>query len=735
VTTTSAAASATPPPAKVYTYNSDDQIETITNASGSNISNTYDIQGKIATQTITDASGNVTTNNIIYDANDNISTITNTIGTTSYQYDSKGYVSQITGANGSSISYLRDTQGRILQQTEKANAAATGIVTKYSYDIYGKLLTVTDSHNRVTTMTYDLVNRLETKTLQNGVKTTYGYDTLDQIISIVFTKADGSVMASQTYTRNLGGEPNKVLREDGSYTLYEYDLAVRLSKEVSYSSSGTVVRSIEYSYDLDGKRTKKVDNLGTHDYTYNANGQLESVALDSYTHDVDGRTSQIIRDGHSIDLTHDTFDRLTQIIKDSTTTQYLYDANGNRIREISGGNTKNYLVAPNLANGLDSTDLVTDGSGNVVSDYVYGGSEIIARLDASGNPIYYLTDDMGSVIGLVDESGNLVSRIVYDGFGNVQSGDDGSSLGGDFRFQGQWLESESGFYYMRARDYDSQTGLFLSRDPIDVQAQGVEAFSPYQFAYGNPLVYTDPTGLFTISEVNIAQSIEETLRKIQSSTLQRGIGKGVEQARKIAFDVFSSALQTLSPFSFDAREPQLFGFPLGGISFEIILQNILCRVVGESYGPIVDNIWLEPGITPQGDPRNNGYGCGGNGLNFSPSRNRGNFTRSSSYNSPDFLIKRGAPVETDRNPPAFLIGDFKRSVSAIQWYTSTGPVPQWQAIMHYARTIPFGGHQFIPVALYFSLYGEERQGQIERRKAEALRNFVLLQIISLFPKR
>jgi RHS repeat-associated protein len=105
---------------------------------------------------------------------------------------------------------------------------------------------------------------------------------------------------------------------------------------------------------------------------------------------------------------------------------------------------------------------------------------------------------MGSVIGLVDENGNRLSRIIYDGFGEVKSGDDGSSLGGDFRFQGQWLESESGLYYMRARDYDAETGLFLSRNPVDVQEQSIEAFNPYQFAFNNPLVFSDPTGMITI---------------------------------------------------------------------------------------------------------------------------------------------------------------------------------------------------------------------------------------------
>jgi YD repeat-containing protein len=156
---------------------------------------------------------------------------------------------------------------------------------------------VTDSRNRVMTMTYDVVNRMATKTLPNGVKTVYSYDDLDRIINLTYTKANGTVLVSETYTRNAAGEPSKVLREDGSYTLYEYDAALRLSKEAVYNPAGGLVESIEYSYDLDGKRTKKVDAAGTHNYNYNANGQLATVGQDGYVYDADGRLQQFNRDG------------------------------------------------------------------------------------------------------------------------------------------------------------------------------------------------------------------------------------------------------------------------------------------------------------------------------------------------------------------------------------------------------------------------------------------------------
>jgi RHS repeat-associated protein len=72
---------------------------------------------------------------------------------------------------------------------------------------------------------------------------------------------------------------------------------------------------------------------------------------------------------------------------------------------------------------------------------------------------------------------------------NHRSGSLTDTTGGDFRFQGQWLESATGVYHFRARDYDSKTGTFLSRDPIDPNAQAPEALNPYQAMYNNPYVY------------------------------------------------------------------------------------------------------------------------------------------------------------------------------------------------------------------------------------------------------
>jgi RHS repeat-associated protein len=680
-------------------------VLTVTSASGEKTTNIYDSKGNVTSQTVTNAAGTTSgTTTSTYDGLGNVATLTNGAGTTGYLYDSLGYVSQITSANGSIISYLRDAQGNILQQTEKANASAIGLVTKYSYDIFGKLLTVTDSRNRTTTMTYDLVNRLATKILPNGVKTSYGYDDLDRITSIVYAKANGTVLASETYTRNLGGEPSKVVREDGSYTLYEYDAAVRLSKETSYGAAGVAVKSISYSYDLDGKRTRKVSNLVSQDYVYNANGQLATAGVNGYTYDVDGRLSQVTKSGNTVTLGHDAYDHLTQVTSNGVTTQYRYDASGNRIGEVSTNGAKNYLVAPNLGNGLASTDLVTDGSGNVVSDYVYGGSSIIARLDANGEPLYYLTDSMGSVIGLVDGAGNIQSRIVYDGFGNVESGDDGSSLGGDFRFQGQWLESESGLYYMRARDYDSNTGLFLSRDAVDVQQQGVEAFNPYQFAYNNPLIYSDPSGLFTMIELNETITVQNVLNGIKATSVEQFKSYAKDKIGEALGNAFSGFIKKILPFADSGFMDKLDGTKgKGGTPFEKYLNGQICGTFNAFGGEFVNNLWIEPSVNSQdGSPTADGINCIGlfnRQINILGKGSR-----------PDFIYKEGTPTAKDnKTNKAYVIGDIKVNMSKALKEIGVGgnPTNQWIAMRKYAKDYVYGH-----IVMYTTLKRNEK-GSIE----------------------
>ena len=62
------------------------------------------------------------------------------------------------------------------------------------------------------------------------------------------------------------------------------------------------------------------------------------------------------------------------------------------------------------------------------------------------------------------------------------------------RFSGQYLDQDSGLYYMRAREYDPESGRFLEVDPREAEA-GESDLSSYLYAEDDPTLLTDPSGL------------------------------------------------------------------------------------------------------------------------------------------------------------------------------------------------------------------------------------------------
>jgi RHS repeat-associated protein len=660
-----------------------------------------------------------------------------------------GGLSGIDDPNGSSIRYERDILGRVTKITEKATPTAIGAVTQYTYDPVGNLKTVIDPIGGITTMTYDAANRLTQRLLPNGITTSYTYNLVDQILSIVHKAVDGNVLASLTYERTKGGEPTKITREDGSYTQITYDASLRVTKEAYYESNSTLTETITYTYDAAGKRTAKTDFQGNHAYNYGSGFRLNTVQdaneTDQYTYDADGRLSQVNRDGSNISLSHDDYDRLTQV-NNVTTGQnviYLYDAQGRRIGENDGTTQRRYLVDPSMGSGLDIQDLVTDGSGNLLANYIYAGSAPLMRLDANGNPVYYLTDGMGSVIGLANGAGQSVAKYSYDGFGNIRnsSGSDSAAsiLGGDFRFQGQWLESESGLYYMRARDYDAKTGQFISRDPVDLIQTEPESFDPYQFVYDNPYVLTDPTGMFTLSELTSANQIQRVLNAIETEFSNRAKQFLIDKAKGVTGEVVKSVIRSILP-----ADEIFLGVDIltraggsrnrsnAGFDFERIIQDKVCDTILGSFQQYSRSLWLEPRVSSTGTPESDGFNCGDprrpdNDFYFALGRRTGIWTP-----RPDFIIKNGGPRTTDharssRFPKAYLIGDIKLTGNALYNKIGSG---QWNAIMGYAK---YGNnHQYTPIALFIT-FTTPKDFQRKRVERKAWEQGVSAAIVSIIP--
>ncbi len=69
----------------------------------------------------------------------------------------------------------------------------------------------------------------------------------------------------------------------------------------------------------------------------------------------------------------------------------------------------------------------------------------------------------------------------------------------NLRFAGQYFDSETNLHYNYFRDYDSETGRYISSDPIGLAG----GLNTYGYALQNPLLYTDPYGLFGVANLPV----------------------------------------------------------------------------------------------------------------------------------------------------------------------------------------------------------------------------------------
>jgi RHS repeat-associated protein len=219
-----------------------------------------------------------------------------------------------------------------------------------------------------------------------------------------------------------------------------------------------------YTYDLVGNLSTKSKGAGLEKwyYAYNQNNQLLSVRKTS-----DGTTNTM-------------------------TVTYAYDAFGNRVKQdewVSGGSTtttKFVFVGDQVY--LDLT------SGNALQErYIRGdnANELIARIDGSNNEAWYLTDRLGSVRDIINNSGTDLDSVTYSAYGAITTQTNGTNLG-NYAWQGMGYDPNSVLYYTHYRPtYDPLIGRYYNIDPT-LQEGGTNFYGDV----GNdPTNETDPSGL------------------------------------------------------------------------------------------------------------------------------------------------------------------------------------------------------------------------------------------------
>jgi RHS repeat-associated protein len=216
------------------------------------------------------------------------------------------------------------------------------------------------------------------------------------------------------------------------------------------------------------------------------------VATRAFAHDCEGNLTQtVFTVGTSLTNRYafDGLSRLTATASATSTVDFTYDSGGSLVRRIENGVT-NWLVV-NHGGSLQNVLAELDAAGNPIRWYLWSSAGLLGHVESSGSARYYHSDDQGSVVAVTDGSGNLTDQLAYGPYGQLRA------RTGSTRLPFAWLadlgvrEEQPDLYHMKARFYRSDLGRFIQSDP-----QGIGGGANlYAYADGDPLTFADPYGL------------------------------------------------------------------------------------------------------------------------------------------------------------------------------------------------------------------------------------------------
>ncbi len=204
---------------------------------------------------------------------------------------------------------------------------------------------------------------------------------------------------------------------------------------------------------------------------------------------------------------------------------FSYNCYNQLIEADTNGVVSNYSYAPDGLRhsktvGEDTTTFVYDNS-NVVEEITQDGTNKYYRgfeIIKNGNNLYYIYNGQGDVTILTDNAGTTVADYSFDAYGNQSEEND---VYNPFGYRGEYTDEETGFIYLRARYYDTETGRFVSEDPIR------DGLNWYVYCGGNPIVFVDPLGLFDYNDrLSVSNKYNKDVAVLQNELAYHGYYSG-----------------------------------------------------------------------------------------------------------------------------------------------------------------------------------------------------------------
>lgn len=401
-------------------------------------------------------------------------------GTTGYTYDSRDRLLAKTTPEGT-LNYTYDGFGNLVTLQ---SSTPGGVNLNYCYDALNRLAGVTNvaDASALSQYNFDAVGNLQIVQLQNFVTNTYAYDSLNRLTNLV-SKSTNGTLASFAYRLAVAGNRTNLVETVNGVSrtnAWSYDPLYRLTNEIISATAGGTV---SYAYDVVGNRTNRTSTvIGVSGATSSFNGN-DQLTTDVYDNNGSTRTN-----GSNI-FFYDVDNHLTNATVGGTNVLIVYDGDGNRVRKIVGTTTNTYLVDDRNPSGYAQVlEEKTSGATNL---YTYGLDLISQRL-VGGAASYYGYDGNGNTRFLTATNATISDTYAYDAFGNLIANT--GTTANTYRYTGEQYDPNLGFYYLRSRYLNPNTGRFWTRDSFEGYRQDPRTLHRYSFVANNPINATDPTG-------------------------------------------------------------------------------------------------------------------------------------------------------------------------------------------------------------------------------------------------
>ncbi|WP_297196389.1 RHS repeat-associated core domain-containing protein [uncultured Pluralibacter sp.] len=399
-------------------------------------------------------------------------------GRYAHHYDALGNLSGTTYPDGRELEYLRYGSGHLLEMQLSLGGE------KHALAGYRR----------------DRLHR-ETRRTLGSLTLATGYDMAGRVtLRRCADDARGRLVSERRYQWDRADQIVRQMQTDGTPALPEEKYR---QAQWGYDAAGRMTRSVQPEAD-ERFWWDAADNRTTAERQPVWNNMLRR--LDGVAREYDGFGRMTVRRDAHRDVTqrysYDDEDRISAVgiegDREYARAEYRYDVLGRRTEKRVW---RHGAATPERTayawSGMQMVGEESDARPETKIQHVYeeGGFTPLARVESFGASVqvyWYHAELNGLPERMTDAEGETVWRGTFSAWGRTLAESGSGRWRGqqNLRFQGQYLDRETGLHYNTLRYYDAWGGCYTQVDPIGL----LGGLNTYGYV-GDPLTWVDPLGL------------------------------------------------------------------------------------------------------------------------------------------------------------------------------------------------------------------------------------------------